>query len=183
MVLVGGFNFRLGTYNVPPGSSAPSLTTSTKREFDGTDGSDGPEKCPLNFFELCGYLEHVYISWLNFTPPHHNFYFWIIGIWNIPSNIPRNMKIHKIEYSKKNPSQQESVFFEYVIFQNIPKIYNHRLAFFHSPVFLVHVIFHFFTSQHFFAVYWNMEYSKINASQHKKWYFWNMEYSRNIQKK
>ena len=22
---------------------------------------DGPEKCPLNFFILCGYLEHVYI--------------------------------------------------------------------------------------------------------------------------
>ena len=38
-VLVGGFNFRLGTYNVPSGSSAPSLKTSAKREFDGTGGT------------------------------------------------------------------------------------------------------------------------------------------------
>ena len=43
----GGFNFRLGTYNVPSGSSAKSLTkeaegrASAKREFDGTDGTDG----------------------------------------------------------------------------------------------------------------------------------------------
>ena len=41
----GGFNFRLGTYNVPSGSSAPSLKkeaegrASAKREFDGV-GSD-----------------------------------------------------------------------------------------------------------------------------------------------
>ena len=41
MNFVGGFNFRLGTYNVPPGSSAPSLTTSAKREFDGTGWTDG----------------------------------------------------------------------------------------------------------------------------------------------
>ena len=33
-ILVGGFNFRLGTYNVPPGSSATSLTTSSKRELN-----------------------------------------------------------------------------------------------------------------------------------------------------
>ena len=97
-VLVGGFNFRLGTYNVPPGSSAPSLTTSAKREFDGTDGrvgrmgrswkvsfkilhtlwvyrlfdgtgwtgwtgwtgGTGYQKCPLNFFILCGYIDFVY---------------------------------------------------------------------------------------------------------------------------
>ena len=57
------FNFRLGTYNVPSGSSAISLTraegrASAKREFDGTDGD---QKCPLNFFKLCGYLELVYI--------------------------------------------------------------------------------------------------------------------------
>ena len=32
-----------------------------KALFDGTDGTDGPEKCPLNFFKLCGYLELVYI--------------------------------------------------------------------------------------------------------------------------
>ena len=62
-VLVGSFNLRLGTYNVPPGSSAPSLTTSAKREFDGTGwtGGTGYQKCPLNFFELCGHLELVYI--------------------------------------------------------------------------------------------------------------------------
>ena len=39
---MGGFNFRLGTYNVPSGSSAKSLTkeaedrASAKREVDGT---------------------------------------------------------------------------------------------------------------------------------------------------
>ena len=44
---MGGFNFRLGTYNVPSGSSAKSLTkeaegrASAKREFDGTDGTGG----------------------------------------------------------------------------------------------------------------------------------------------
>ena len=27
----------------------------------GRDGLDGPEKCPLKFFKLCGHLEHVYI--------------------------------------------------------------------------------------------------------------------------
>ena len=40
-------------------------------EFDGTDGTggrmgrmgrvDGPEKCPLNFFILCGYIDYVYV--------------------------------------------------------------------------------------------------------------------------
>ena len=39
-VLVGGFNFRLGTYNVPSGSSAPSITPSAKRELWRT-GRDG----------------------------------------------------------------------------------------------------------------------------------------------
>ena len=28
---------------------------------DGLDGLDGPEKCPLNFFILCGYIDYVYI--------------------------------------------------------------------------------------------------------------------------
>ena len=65
-VLVGGFNFRVGTYNVPPGSSAPSLTTSAQREFDGTGrtgrtGRDGNQKCPLKFFILCGYIDYIYI--------------------------------------------------------------------------------------------------------------------------
>ena len=31
----GRFNFLLGTYNVPSGSSATSLRASAKREFDG----------------------------------------------------------------------------------------------------------------------------------------------------
>ena len=68
----GGFNFRLGTYNVPPGSSAPRLTTSAKHEFDGMgwDGWDGMDemdgmgrnqKCPSMFFVLCEYIDHVYL--------------------------------------------------------------------------------------------------------------------------
>ena len=28
---------------------------------DGWDGLEGPEKCPLNFFILCGNIEHIYI--------------------------------------------------------------------------------------------------------------------------
>ena len=28
---------------------------------DGLDGLDGPEKCPLNFFIISGYLDYVYI--------------------------------------------------------------------------------------------------------------------------
>ena len=32
----------------------------TLAEFDGTDGLDGPEKCPLIFFILCGYIDKVY---------------------------------------------------------------------------------------------------------------------------
>ena len=35
-VLVGGFNFRLGTYNVPPGSSANPYGEARRAEFDGT---------------------------------------------------------------------------------------------------------------------------------------------------
>ena len=53
------------TYNVPPGSSAPaSINEARRAEFDGTggrvdglDGLDGPEKCPLNFFILCWFLD------------------------------------------------------------------------------------------------------------------------------
>ena len=30
--------------------------------MDGWDGWDGPEKCPLIFFILCGYLDYVYIN-------------------------------------------------------------------------------------------------------------------------
>ena len=26
-----------------------------------TDGWDGPEKCPLNFFILCGYIDYLYV--------------------------------------------------------------------------------------------------------------------------
>ena len=36
LVLVGGFNFRLGTYNVPPGSSAYPYGEARRAEFDGT---------------------------------------------------------------------------------------------------------------------------------------------------
>ena len=60
---MGGFNFRLGTYNVPSGSSANPYGEARSAEFDGMgwDGLDGPEKCPLNFFKLCGHLELIYI--------------------------------------------------------------------------------------------------------------------------
>ena len=59
------------TYNVPPGSSDYIYTTRPKAEFDGTGWTgwtggtggrvDGPEKCPLNFFILCGYIDYVYV--------------------------------------------------------------------------------------------------------------------------
>ena len=58
------------------------------------------------------------LTWLNFTPPQHNNYFWIIGIWNIPLNIQWNMKIHKKEYSKqKNDHNKKMIFLEYGIFE------------------------------------------------------------------
>jgi|AACY02.8.fsa_nt_gi hypothetical protein len=50
------------------GPATQHLNPRPKAEFDGTggrvgrvDGLDGPEKCPLNFFKLCGHLEFVYI--------------------------------------------------------------------------------------------------------------------------
>ena len=60
-----GFNIRPGTYNVPLGSSAKSLTSSPKAECDGTGwtgGTDGTvdQKGPLKFFILCRYIDKVY---------------------------------------------------------------------------------------------------------------------------
>ena len=59
---MGGFNFRLGTYNVPPGSSANPYGEARRAEFDGTgrNGLDGEHKCPLIFFILCVYIDKVY---------------------------------------------------------------------------------------------------------------------------
>ena len=31
-----------------------------RAEFDGTDGTNGPEKCPLKIFILCKYIDKVY---------------------------------------------------------------------------------------------------------------------------
>ena len=75
---MGGFNFRLGTYNVPSGSSAKSLTTRPKAGrarsaslmgrmgrmgwMGRTGRTDGPEKCRLDFFIICGYVYRLYIS-------------------------------------------------------------------------------------------------------------------------
>ena len=40
----------------------PVLTFTARREAPSLMGRvDGDQKCPLNFFELCGYLELVYI--------------------------------------------------------------------------------------------------------------------------
>ena len=61
------FNFRLGNYNVPAGSSATSLTTIAKREFtDGWDGKGGMGWNGMGWdgwygVSLCEYIEHVYI--------------------------------------------------------------------------------------------------------------------------
>ena len=58
-VLVRGFNFRLGTYNIPEGPSGNPYGEARSAEFDGTDGWDGPEKCPLILFILCRYMNHM----------------------------------------------------------------------------------------------------------------------------
>ena len=69
---MGGFNFRLGTYNVPEGPSANPYGEARRAEFDGTDGTGGTgwtgwtggkgyQTCPLNFFILCGYIDYVYV--------------------------------------------------------------------------------------------------------------------------
>ena len=40
----------------------PVLTLTARREAPSLMGRvDGPEKCPLNFFILCGYMDYVYI--------------------------------------------------------------------------------------------------------------------------
>ena len=43
----------------------PVLTPTARREAPSlmgrADGLGGPKKCPLNFFELCGHLELIYI--------------------------------------------------------------------------------------------------------------------------
>ena len=62
---MGGFNFRLGTYNVPEGFSANPYGEARSAEFDGTDGMgwdglDGDLFCPFIFFILCGYIDKVY---------------------------------------------------------------------------------------------------------------------------
>ena len=50
------------TYNVPPGSSANPYGEARSAVFDGTGGrTDGDQKCPLNFFILCGYIDYVYV--------------------------------------------------------------------------------------------------------------------------
>ena len=58
------------TYNVPPGPSAYPYSGARSAEFDGTDGwtgwtgwadGTGYQKCPLNFFILCGYIDYVYV--------------------------------------------------------------------------------------------------------------------------
>ena len=60
-------NFTSNRYSVPSGSRPDLHSARPKAEFDGTGWTggtgetDGPEKCPLNFFKLCGYLELVYI--------------------------------------------------------------------------------------------------------------------------
>ena len=56
---MGGFNFRLGTYNVPSGSRPKHLETRLKAEFDemdGCDGLNGISKVSLNF--LHGFWEY-----------------------------------------------------------------------------------------------------------------------------
>ena len=49
LVLVGGFNFRLGTNNVPPESSAKPYGEARRAEFDGMGWMDGISKVSFNF--------------------------------------------------------------------------------------------------------------------------------------
>ena len=68
---MGGFNFRLGTYNVPEGPSDNPYVEGRSPEFDGTDGTGGTDgtdwtgwtvdqKSPLKIFILCGYIDKIY---------------------------------------------------------------------------------------------------------------------------
>ena len=70
-VLVGGgvpdfvyfsfFNFRVGTYNLPPGSSdSASPQRGAKPRVWWGWLVDGDQKCPLIFFILCKYIDKVY---------------------------------------------------------------------------------------------------------------------------
>ena len=46
---------------MPEGPSANPYGEAPRAEFDGTGWTDGDQKCPSNFFKLCGYLELAYI--------------------------------------------------------------------------------------------------------------------------
>ena len=68
MSFAGGFNFRVGTYNVPSGSSASSLTTRPKAEFVGV-GWDGNQKCPsMSFILLKNFNMYIYLYTKNLSP-------------------------------------------------------------------------------------------------------------------
>merc|ERR1711951_338951 len=66
------FKSQLSNHNVPPGSSENPCGEALSAEFDGTGGrvgrvdglegwtdGTGYQKCPLNFFILCGYIDYV----------------------------------------------------------------------------------------------------------------------------
>ena len=94
-------------------------------------------------------------------------FFFNIGIQNIPRIFSLNMNYIKWNSKKKIHHNKNLIFFEYRIFQKYTIIGQFCLI---SGFFGVCYI-PFFTSQHFFAVNWNMEYYKINASKHKKMIF------------
>ena len=50
----------LGSSENPYGEAQSAEFDGTGGRVDGLDGLDGPEKCPLNFFILCGYIDYVY---------------------------------------------------------------------------------------------------------------------------
>ena len=50
---------RLSNHNVPSGSSANPYGERRRREFDGTGGTDGDQKCHLNFFIIYGCINNI----------------------------------------------------------------------------------------------------------------------------
>ena len=61
-VLMEGFNFWLGTYNVPEGPSANPYGEARRAEFDGMDGWDGVSFVSFNVLHtLCVYRTCIYL--------------------------------------------------------------------------------------------------------------------------
>ena len=107
-VLVGGFNFRLCTYKVPPGSSdsAPKPEAEGRVWWDGLDGWDGISKGSFNFLQtLWEYRTCIYILVYKIKVAANilmGFKIWCqVGVWvTLFSKLPYSREFSNIWFQK-----------------------------------------------------------------------------------